>query len=383
MGSDAIHSVHPYPCKFPPQTARAHLNRGAALVLDPFCGSGTTLVEAALSGSAVLGFDCNPIAVLLSRFKLLEVSGDFFDRCDSVLVDLDARGPAWLSSKAALHAFPGRDHWFSDVVQREIAAILAWIETHDCVDVRTWLETSLSAITNRISFQESETRYVRAYRDVQVGTTLALFARKARELLAALRDRGSLSSVPRVVERTDILAGLPVADSTVDLVVTSPPYANTMDYYLYHKQRMNLLGYDFKSTQQQEIGSRWEFSSLKAARTKWDADYHASLSEISRVLKTGATAIIIIGDSQIAGEFIDGAELTTSAAARVGLAASVLQSESLARRSRSFNAAFQRPNKREHVVELVKLAPGSEDRAGTNFPEQRLAGAGAAPMSRR
>jgi site-specific DNA-methyltransferase (cytosine-N4-specific) len=362
------------------------LTGDAETVLDPFCGSGTTLLEAARAGSAVLGFDCNPIAVLITRFKLLEATRPFFARCEARLRDADERAETLALTSAELHDFAGRDHWFDPVVQRELAALLDWIRSEDDGDVRTWLECSLSAIINRVSFQDSETRYVRTDRAIQVGATVNSFIRKATELLQALDSRGPLPGQPRSVEVADVLDGLPVADSTIDLIVTSPPYANTMDYYLYHKQRMNVLGFDFKVAQEREIGSRWEYSSLKATRQKWDSDYTRSLAEIRRLLKPGGRAVIIIGDSQIAGELVDAAAATVAAAAAVGLEASVLESVPLSGRSRSFSGAFQRPNKNEHVIELLRSDSSDtydrlKDCSRTHVPEEQLLRA--APITAR
>jgi DNA modification methylase len=151
----------------------------------------------------------------------------------------------------------------------------------------------------------------------------------------------------------DVRAQLPLADASVDTIVTSPPYANSMDYYLYHKQRMNVLGYDFKAAQRTEIGSRHEYSSRKAPVAKWNDNYAAVLAEFRRVLRPGGCAIVIIGDSQIAGEKIDAALLTQTIAARLDLASTIVTSTPLGGRSRSFSRGFQRPNKIEHVIRLV------------------------------
>jgi site-specific DNA-methyltransferase (cytosine-N4-specific) len=356
MGSerDRIHAVHPYPCKFPPETARQYLESGL-VVLDPFCGSGTTLVEAALGGSCVRGFDCNPIAVVISRFKLIPADARFFCVADTVLAELQLTRSGFAASDAELPPFKGRDHWFAPVVQRELAAAVEWIEKNaQDADITLWLQTALSSIINRVSFQDSETRYARVEREFAPGQVTELFLDRACLLLRALRERGSIERNGHVVDLADVMDGIPLPSESVDLIVTSPPYANTMDYYLYHKQRMNVLGFDFKLTQHREIGSRWEFSSLKRKREKWDEDYGRSLAEMHRVLKPGGRAVVIIGDSQIAGELINAAELTARIATDRGLTSRVLESTPLAQRSRSFNPGFQRPNKFEHVLELTK-----------------------------
>ena len=54
-----------------------------------------------------------------------------------------------------------------------------------------------------------------------------------------------------------------ISDNSIDIIITSPPYANTYDYYLYHKFRKRWLDLDVKFAQYNEIGSRREYSSLK------------------------------------------------------------------------------------------------------------------------
>ncbi len=66
------HSLHPYPAKFPPQLPKKILEDYAIkgqTVLDPFCGSGTTLIEARIFGANAIGVDVNGLSVLLSMGK--------------------------------------------------------------------------------------------------------------------------------------------------------------------------------------------------------------------------------------------------------------------------------------------------------------------------
>jgi SAM-dependent methyltransferase len=75
-GEHPLHSLSSYLGSFPPRTARGILNEwvpARASVLDPFCGSGTTLVEAKLSGRRSLGIDKNPLAVAITAAKVAEV----------------------------------------------------------------------------------------------------------------------------------------------------------------------------------------------------------------------------------------------------------------------------------------------------------------------
>ena len=99
--------------------------------------------------------------------------------------------------------------------------------------------------------------------------------------------------------------------------------------------------------------SKWE-ELKESIKEKWDEDYFLGISEMARVLKKGATAFVIIGDSQIAGNLVSGATTTLKAATRAGLNSLHLESVPMTGKSRSFRASFQRPNKFEHVIKLSK-----------------------------
>jgi len=346
----SLHNIHPYPCKFPGQVARDYLPK-SGLILDPYCGSGTTLLEAAILGLSTVGTDCNPIAVLISQCKLCNPSPKDLDLLSRIIQDLNS----YHDEEFEIADFEGKDHWFTKQAQFEIGAIKKHIGALKKGSPAFLIAgTTLSAIVNRISNQDGETRYARIDKNHERGYTIQLFLKKLQKVISSFDERGFLNYESSQVFLTDIKQKIPLADGVVDCIITSPPYANTMDYYLYHKQRMNILGFSFKDALNSEIGSRHEFSSKKAPIEKWDADYLAAMSEMNRVMKAGASAIFVIGDSQIAGNLISGADTTEKAAKQLGLKFHLLESTSMTGRSRSFSSAFQRPNKYEHTIRLTK-----------------------------
>src|SRR5262249_28256249 len=78
------HGLHPYKGKFYPQLAKGLINlcnlKPGSSILDPFCGSGTTILEAYLNGYRAYGCDMNPLAAKIGRAKIgvLDVNPDVF-----------------------------------------------------------------------------------------------------------------------------------------------------------------------------------------------------------------------------------------------------------------------------------------------------------------
>lgn len=348
-----LHGFHPYPCKFPDSTARKHLSSGV-VVLDPYCGSGTTLLEAAIAGHDVIGMDCNPIALVITKAKMLNANLKLRAVIDELVGALNKAATRADSLSYDLPDFAGRNHWFSETARREFGMIRHRLNQMPREsDEWTAAAAVASSIVTKYSNQDSETRYARVERELRPGAVLDAYTQRLQHFLKCLEKRGNLCASQRIFEE-DFGIQIQVEDETVDQIITSPPYANTMDYYLYHKQRMNVLGYDFKIAQAREIGSRHEFSSQKQKVSKWNSDLLAGLQQCFRVLRKGGTAIYIIGDSQIAGKKLDAGKLVCQLAHEVGFKATILQSEPMTGKSRLFAKAFQAPNKFEHTIRMLK-----------------------------
>ncbi|EJR2729351.1 site-specific DNA-methyltransferase, partial [Salmonella enterica subsp. enterica] len=88
---DGLHSIHPYPAKFIPEIPEQlirELKPKKGVILDPFCGSGTTMSVSQKMGYESIGIDLNPIACLISRVKTSVLPSCFRETYQKVLVDI-------------------------------------------------------------------------------------------------------------------------------------------------------------------------------------------------------------------------------------------------------------------------------------------------------
>src|SRR3990172_8154992 len=234
--NDLIHNIHPYPAKFIPQIPRElirlfHPGRGQ-VVFDPFCGSGTTLVESVAAGIPAVGVDLNPLAVLISKVKT-NLPGKMISPVARQIVG------AAHQENVPIPDIPRLDHWFLPDVQQVLSCLVRQINLIEEIDVRDALKITLSRIIVRVSNQDSDTRYAAVKKDINKNQVYDLFVKSAEAIDRAIaKETGNLfrsNSTCRVLHR-DILDVSPEdIGCNVGLVVTSPPYPNAYEYWLYHK----------------------------------------------------------------------------------------------------------------------------------------------------
>src|SRR5207244_2390498 len=107
----------------------------------------------------------------------------------------------------------------------------------------------------KVSNQESETRWCAKAKQLGIGQTLFAIGTKVDQLVGGIAEYEALSPAHVAVHIGDARQS-PLKSESVDFVVTSPPYANSHDYYLYNKLRLFWLGHDVGVVQRAEIGSR-------------------------------------------------------------------------------------------------------------------------------
>jgi site-specific DNA-methyltransferase (cytosine-N4-specific) len=316
------------------------------------CGSGTTLVEAFLMGRQGLGGDVNPIAALVSRAKTLRLTADGERELWDLVAAVESGIP--LRADVELPDFYNRDHWFSTEVSVALAWCLSLVRRLTAPDAIALAESALSSIVVGVSRQDSETRWVRRERNVTLSEVLERFEKKLLEHLRKSMDLASVQAPVPSVWRGNASA-LPLASSSVDLVVTSPPYANSHDYYLYNKLRMFWLGHDVPSVQEAEFGSRNKHSDKKMPINHYLDAMVGVLSESARVIKPGKRVCVVVGDAIVRGEFFNMGVLISQLGESVGLLVDAHHEFSQQRYTKAFTRGFgTKLQKSTHVLVLAR-----------------------------
>jgi len=347
---NGIHSVHPYPARFIPELPRALISTlpiplGTA-VLDPFCGSGATLVEALSAGHPAIGIDVNPIACLISRVKCNPLTADIASLAQAIAKDASSR-----MTDPAIPPIPNLDHWFPADVQRAVARLVALVGEVPDEPARDALRLALSSILVRVSYQESDTRYAAVPKDTSAEFAYSQFVASAAKIWSHKRSQ-SLPSTDVSVLCQDTLASTPAdIGRPIGLVVTSPPYPNAYEYWLYHKYRMYWLGYDPKSVKAREIGARAHyFTSKPPSQRDFIANFQVLFSLLDSVLVPSGFICVVIGPSKIHGTIVDNAALITSAAKGERFRVAARFPRTLARNRKSFNLSHARIQTEEILV---------------------------------
>ena len=325
------HPFHGYPARLHPATARVLVElvghgAGSGPLVDPFCGSGTALVEARAAGLPAIGSDLNPLAVLVARAKTWTAPAARRKQLHRVGHEITGlvlaagkaarRAQAPGAAPAGLRKPAGFDpnarnrrlaRWFAPHVRRELELIAAHLDELRAGDpeLADVLTACLSAILYKVSSRASDTDPTWVDRNVPRGAAARHFAQRVELLSAGLHDMARVPGpMPRVVEHDARRLGELVPDGSAAGVITSPPYAGTYDYAEHQRLRFDFLALRHRELDAGEIGSRRSFETDPGAGAAWRAALADSLDAIARALAPGRAAALVIGDSVARGRAI-------------------------------------------------------------------------------
>jgi SAM-dependent methyltransferase len=295
------HHFHSYPARFIPQIPRTFIRlftEEGDTVIDPFCGCGTTIVEAFLNGRDSIGNDFNPLACLITKTKARLIHQEELDLLDKKISEIKRYVDSDHRRREYLKKLPKRNisNLFNRDMINEICLIREGLD--ELKDREAIHELGLVGLSAAIwSIVEAEN-------EIDV---FANFHKKIKFMMSIVKELDKVvSKAPKVTVIHGDARGLQVDSKTSSLIVTSPPYVNALDYYRVHMYNMLWLGLDYDNFRKHEIGGHSHFIANRfRLLTEYLADMLRSMIEINRVLKRGGVCVIAVGNSSLEYELVE------------------------------------------------------------------------------
>ena len=254
------HGLHPYKGKFYPQLAKGLINlsglRPDASILDPFCGSGTTILEGYLNGYRTFGCDMHPLAAKIAKAKIgiLDVNPDLVREAVGALAGRIERVPTHLPEgwdQIPEHCVAEIINWFPQPVITKLNWLLRAIRGVSEGVIRDFFEVLVSSIIRQVSQQDpNDLRIRRRKEPIEDADVLGLYMGALDTQYHCIHRFWSVRGYSparfrpcRVVEadsrQESTFVSLGLDASSIDLILTSPPYATALPYI--DTDRLSLL----------------------------------------------------------------------------------------------------------------------------------------------
>lgn len=232
--SEYTHAIHSYPAMMMPRIARNVIQEYAtseSIVLDPYMGSGTTLLEGMVENvGKVIGFDLNPLAVLISTAKTTKFN---LENIKMEIDNLDYH--LSVLSNYEHPSFTILESWFKQENIDELARLKAVINNIEDSDVRLFFSVVFSETVRHVSFTRNGEfklyKIPESKRDSHNPDAIAIFSQKLQSVYTTVKDfyenTTFLNSQTDVAIMNATITDSDVKPNSIDLVVTSPPYGDS------------------------------------------------------------------------------------------------------------------------------------------------------------
>jgi tRNA G10 N-methylase Trm11 len=335
------HTVHPFPARMAANIPWEVLNRGSnqrqLRVLDPMMGSGTSLIVGRAAGHSTYGFDSDPLAVLIAKVGTANtVTNRIEDSAHRALRRarrMNIPGTQAYPSNADEETREFARYWFDLDARKQLTALSRAIHEVSDASLRKFLWCALSRMII------TKDTGVSLARDVSHSRPHRSFSRSpvkpfdAFEMSLQRVLRGCLFKGDKRTPDVKVWQGdarqLPLETESIDLVITSPPYLNAIDYMRGHKLSLVWMGHQIKALRGirgNSVGAesgnadppKTEFASVVRAMghlerlperfrrmiERYVDDMNAVMTEISRVLVPRGQAVMVLGDCTLRGIYI-------------------------------------------------------------------------------
>ena len=342
------HLIHSYPAKMLANIpyfffATDTFCPANGTVLDPFCGTGTVLLEAALSGRNALGADSNPLAELITNGKTVYIPQEELLETLKTILEKAKRYRKSVTHPEAIAV------WYSPSSLRQLTNLQRAICEIEDAQQKTFFELCFSGAARKVSFadpsisvpvhwnperfnsnpkrKEEVRKKLESLQNVNVYDKFETVSKANIDRVASLRDQIAVGVCTRIVSNDARRLGL--ADNSVDMILTSPPYAGAQKYIraswlnLYWLNRVKIE--DIRELKKHNIG-REDYREFEIIQSYTDievadevlkqlyeeghtkraflaANYlnemKVALDESCRVLKDDGYMVIVIGNNSV------------------------------------------------------------------------------------
>ncbi len=340
------HCYHNYPAMMIPQIAERILTKygeNSHLLFDPYCGTGTSLVEANLKGINAIGTDLNPLARLIAKTKTTKINlqvldlylKDFNDYMFSLMFNFNNK------VSVVIPQINNIDFWFDKTVQEKLAIIKTFIDKIEDENVSNFFKIAFSETVRESSFtRNSEFKLFRMTAEQMqkfnpdvFGLMQSKLARNHKGLKAFLEQKPKGNS--QVYDFNTSNEVQHIENESVDIVVTSPPYGDSRTTVAYgqfsrlanewlgvenaNQIDSNLMGgkrqkevYNFDSLALKESLERIATADEKRAKevSSFYCDYQKSIENVAKTIKKGGYACYVVGNRKVKGEVLPTDEIT-------------------------------------------------------------------------
>lgn len=351
------HRFHPYPAMMIPQVARRLLKtfgKRGDVVLDPFCGSGTVLVEAKMMGMPAWGIDMNPLALLLTRVKTTPIDATLLQRHALRLLDAyreDFRRIEADPDIALVPDFFNIEYWFKPEVSRHLSVLKGRIYAIQNPNVREFFLVAFSETVREVS--NTRNKEFKLFRippetlaQYNPNVEAVFFCKVYRNLqgMAEFASKADPEAWVRILQE-DTRRRTPIPEASVALIVTSPPYGDsrtTVAYGQFSRLSLQWLGLPWEEVRRIDsklLGGKrrskhspfqtplleeitYQISDQDPKRAQevrsFYHDFGLCLREIHRVCKVGAKVCFVVGNRTVKGIRIPTDRILTGLAEQLG-----------------------------------------------------------------
>lgn len=350
------HSYFKYPCKFIPEIPRWFINRElkeyGGNVLDPFSGSGTSLVEALLMGHNAYGTEIDSLAKLLIKVKTTPLKIEEINYIEKWTKDIIDVGST-MSRNNEFSNINNLSHWFSEESTHKLNYIKEQIDNVELKQIKDFLKICFASIIRKSSNADevSPKPYVSTRIKKAVSDPFEIFPKVVKTYLTHMK---SFSNHMLGSEgRSELLDGDALSIKTkleFDIAITSPPYINAFDYartlrlenlWLELETEKSLLDKkkDYVGTENIKVKDEKEdlsilsnsellesyFYSIKSIDKRralivkrFFEDISKNLKEVYNILKSNGSYCVVIGNSNIRNVEIESWKIICDIAILIG-----------------------------------------------------------------